>query len=1725
MRNYIGCVIFFLTINLFSQGSNIEISNLQFYIDGDEDICSNSISISVRYTNGQTERIFFEDEKGKRFDIYGTIVYAWVDGTYNYPNETDVERNRVIQSIEVDVTSVEKTGSSCRNGTILVMDESIPVNYSPCASGNFYKTQRNSGDFELRHTLSFSWRVAPIPVVRRVGSNIAGFDEPMEAEGIGDFPETSFKWEYQLTRRNGTPSETGWRSIPGVLPGKELSVIPSSFLGESTIGRDIHLRTKSCSYAEPSRFITYEIRRTSPKVLRVDPVPVSCYDGSSDGSVRFTFNRPLNPGENFNIAVTDLSREIGIVDGIQTYDTVESIENVTAFDANNSIVIGGLPHSTPDGFGISILSGEANSGDVYFSDGTNHSVRFDIERPQAVKIESLVGINVNCNDGDDNPNTGNDGKIIIRASGGNNGIFQYSYKQDQGSYTAWSDFTSGSTQEITGLGIGNYEIKVQKRITRDGVDTFCMAHKFDNSNNPMPQEDIRMVTIDEPTAPLQIEYIEEDIKEPTAYGFTNGRIKARIFGGTPLDNDTYNYTWIRQGSNIPITTIDQIVETDSSGEKQFFITLRNIGEGTYRLTATDKNYSTAIAAYRTGCFLSNSSRTLQQPALLEASISVTKPITCNSTDTNIGKDEDGELTAVATGGVRLRPDQNRGLPYYYTWKRKNEMGIWEILKSRTEGNPVLSGLSEGEYAVNIEDANGIIIGSYVNNILVNPTDLTFNFEAPPSIMINVDKQNVYCYGGNDGAIRTTISGGNGDYKIEWLDAPGNDSLNRDQLSEGDYTILVEDANGCRASSTISISQPSAPLQLTYPSLYYQPTGFGLTNGWIEARITGGTSNMDGSYNYLWTDQDGINWNANVISSIDTNTNEFVIRLQDVGKGEYTLVVTDANHLQATNKTACILVNSFSLDEPDPLEVTIVEDTPISCNKLNEFGNPSSDGTLIAQAKGGIRFNPGLPYVYTWKKRAIDGTWQVLTSQTDSIATNLDEGTYAVNIEDANGIVLGEYENNVLVQAIDSIRVLTDPILLEVSLEKQDVYCYEGSDGWVEATISGGTPPYTILWNTGEETTKIEGLAKGSYDVLITDDRGCEAVGSIDVEQPEIPLDVQYTAFSRPSFIGANDAWIEAEISGGTPFDNSTYTYQWENQQGTSLNSQTSSEVLPDGHFKIRLHTITAGNYYLTIQDKHYEIATTKDGCTFIESTYTIYEPIETIIEEYTPISCNQENEFLDPYSDGAIVGHVTGGVPFQNGLPYRYTWKKQSEEGVWEILSNQTDSIATNLSAGLYALNAEDSMGNIMGVYESEVLIRAVDSTYIFIEPELLQVSLRSTPISCDAGNDGTATVSITGGTEPYYIEWSSGATTATATGLISGTYIAYVTDSRGCQASGRVSVVQPGGIVVTRTTQKDPTCYGGNDGEIALSVSGGTPPFTYRWNTGETGTHISSLYSGVYTLLITDAEGCRAFEEIELQNPEQIALNLGNNRTICTDQILKLDITVEDVEATYSWISNNGFTSSSPVVELSESGVYTATITNALGCTHSDTFEVTTSDEEIDAEFVVATQGNAKQEVILVNVSYPKGDTSIWTVPDGVEVVNRNDDQLVLTFAEAGTYEFGLRSYVGDCYADFSKIILIEEAIEGPDANEISNNLISELLVYPNPNGGTFKVKVSLEEEAKIKVDIINLLTSQAVNTREADSASEYLIDYTIGNLPSGIYLLTVETVRGRAIRKLVIE
>src|SRR5690606_20548103 len=200
----------------------------------------------------------------------------------------------------------------------------------------------------------------------------------------------------------------------------------------------------------------------------------------------------------------------------------------------------------------------------------------------------------------------------------------------------------------------------------------------------------------------------------------------------------------------------------------------------------------------------------------------------------------GELIAHAEGGVELEVTDNGGLPYYYTWKKKNEEGNWITLSETSEK---LSDIGSGVYAVNIKDAKGIIIGRSENNVVVEPEDVTYTLTEPELLEIKHNsKIDVYCHGGNDGSIDVAITGGTAPYTIEWQ----SDQLETNRSTEdltgltaGTYYINVTDAKGCKTNAIVEIEEPGA-LLVNYPNDFFQPTASGLTNGWIEATIAGGT---------------------------------------------------------------------------------------------------------------------------------------------------------------------------------------------------------------------------------------------------------------------------------------------------------------------------------------------------------------------------------------------------------------------------------------------------------------------------------------------------------------------------------------------------------------------------------------------------------------------------------------------------------------------------------------------------------------------------------------------------------------------------------------------------------------------------------------------------------------------------------------------------------------------
>ncbi len=744
---------------------------------------------------------------------------------------------------------------------------------------------------------------------------------------------------------------------------------------------------------------------------------------------------------------------------------------------------------------------------------------------------------------------------------------------------------------------------------------------------------------------------------------------------------------------------------------------------------------------------------------------------------------------------------------------------------------------------------------------------------------------------------------------------------------------------------------------------------------------------------------------------------------------------------------------------------------------------------------------------------------------------------------------------------------------EVDNEYYEYLIKRENQSWDDPTVEW-RPFSNKTTHTITELNTTTGIYKGIYHIQIRDKNECEArdingtdsegnpllgpitVKIVEIKEPVDPLTIAIDLVNEPRAFGFEDGRIIAVIKGGTAKADNSYDYQWVDGNNAPVNT-TIESFNADGDYTVTLHSIGTGTYKITARDANHGVAINKQGCIEVSDPYFLDQPdpLKVNIEILNEVSCNRENEYNngedsndpfgepDQFQDGALIAYVTGGVRFDkttanagecraNFMPYCYTWKKDVG-GVW-LDVNVNDSIVRNLSEGTFALNVEDKNGIVLGTYtpistangREYELVQAIDSLKYLPQPDKLEVSFTKTVISCAEGNDAMATAFVKGGTKPYTYRWSNGdRDTASIENLFAGTYILYVEDAKGCQLEGSVTIEQPNGLVIDPIVVKSPTCFEGSDGEIEVNITGGVKPYTYKWSTGGNSNKISGLTQGTYVLEIIDGKGCKAFDEMTLVDPDPIVVNMEEKRSICADQTLNLDITIDDTAATYSWSSDNGFTSSESTVELTEPGRYTATITSGFGCIGVGDIVVEVFDTLIDSDFLITTQAYTGEDVILVNVSEPMGERVEWTIPEGIDVISKTDEELILRFGEEGAYDIKLRSYQMDCYEDFTKTVLVQPAIETPGASTSQSEFIEEFIVYPNPNEGSFKAKVTLAEASNVTIKIIDLMSGKIVNERTENNSLDFLLDYSM-SMSSGVYLILLETPNGSSqTLKLVFE
>ena len=518
---------------------------------------------------------------------------------------------------------------------------------------------------------------------------------------------------------------------------------------------------------------------------------------------------------------------------------------------------------------------------------------------------------------------------------------------------------------------------------------------------------------------------------------------------------------------------------------------------------------------------------------------------------------------------------------------------------------------------------------------------------------------------------------------------------------GTYNVTVTDANGCTATASVEITEPTI---LSASGVATNVSCNGGSNGTADLTVTGGT----GTYTYLWSN------------------NATTEDLTGLMAGTYDVTVTDAN--------GCTATASVTITEPALLEVSTVVDTNVSCNS-------GTTGSVTINVTGGTS-----PFDYV-----INGTtWSGVSSATLPI-TGLSAGTYPVTVTDNNGCT-----------ATGSVTI-TQPAAIAASGVVTNVSCNGGNNGAINLTATGGTGAYTYLWSNSAVTEDLTDLSAGTYSVTVTDANGCTGTASVTVTEPTI-LSAAGVA-TNVSCNGGSNGTVDLTVTGGT----GTYTYLWSNNATTE-----------------DLTGLMAGTYDVTVTDAN--------GCTATASV-TVSEPtVLSASATATNVSCNGGN-------NGTANLTVTGGTG-----TYTYLWS-----------NNATTEDLTGLAAGTYSVTVTDANGC------------TATASVTITEPTVLSASATATNVSCNGGNNGTADLTVTGGTGTYTYLWSNGATTQDLTGLMAGTYSVTVTDANGCTATASVTLTQPTALVATATAT-NVSCNGGTNGTATVTATGGTGAYTYSW-------------------------------------------------------------------------------------------------------------------------------------------------------------------------------------------------------------------------------------------------------------------------------------------------------
>ena len=1119
-----------------------------------------------------------------------------------------------------------------------------------------------------------------------------------------------------------------------------------------------------------------------------------------------------------------------------------------------------------------------------------------------INVTGVVAANTTCN--------GGNGSIDVSVNPA--GTYTYNWSNNE------------MTQDISNLPPGSYTVTVTAGPTCSSTATFNVP---DNPNTPNIASTVVQSTCDLSNGSINLNVTGG--VAPYTFMWDNGastssltNIPAGSYAVTVTGaNGCSSTANINVGNNNPpINITSTIVANTTCNGGNGSITLNIAPAGMYTITWSGGETTQNLTNLPPGTYdvtVSGGGSCTQTASFTVPNNPNTPNISASPTASTCDL-SNGAISVNVTGGVA---------PYTYMW-----LG--------GQSTPNLGNIPAGTYDLTVTGANGCS----------TTASITVGNNNPPITITPTVIANTTCNGGN-GSISLTVTPP-GSYTFIW--AGGQTTSNIGNLPPGTYDVTVNGGGSCTQTASITVpDNPNNPVINPFPI----PSTCDLSNGSVNVSVSGGVA----PFTYLWstgavtpgisgipaggvsltvTGANGcsstaninipninppINISGNAIANTSCNNNGTgSISINVAPPGAYTF--TWSNNATTQNITglqpgtytvtvsgggSCTQIASFTVpDNPNTPQLSFSV-TAASCG----LNNGSINLTVI----GGVA-----PYLYQW------GSGQVVQD-----LNNIPAGDYTVTVTGANGCV-----------AVGNAFVPDNAIPISLNGNVTPQTSCVTNNGSIVLMLSPNN--LTVNWSNGSNSTTLNNIPPGTYDVTVSAGGTCTETASFTVDDAsEVPfLDV----FITPATCGFNNGSVDLEVFSGQP----PFTYKWSNNQmsqdianlpaGNYAVTVTSAvgctsvifAAVPSETIAIDIIGVVSDNYSCGTPNGYIDIDISPPG----NYMYNWSNGKKTQdIENLTPgnytvtvsigVNCSAVASFdvLDAtvppnlsvvgipatcgLSNGGADATVSGGAP-----PYTYHWS-----------NNATTQDLSNIPPGTYSVTVSGFFG-------------CSATATVTVANNNIALNISGTPAgnnSCIAAN-GAVNISVAPAGAYTYL-WSNAAATQNISGIAAGTYTVTVTAGANCSSTATFTVAD-------NTTNPDITPVVTADicsqaiGAIDLTVSGAPTPYTYSWSNMAVSEDLNSLNSGNYSVTVTAGNGCTADTTLNVPNNSSTFSLSGTATplTSCISDNGAINLTVTPAGPyTYLW-SNAAVTE-----DLSNlaPGTYTVSVTETGNCTATASFTV----------------------------------------------------------------------------------------------------------------------------------------------------------------------------------------